>query len=308
MTWVFRVGNQTLRITASNAAEALRRAKIVFPGQTISGVREGGQSGDANFRLINPSYIDAQNNPVYTAESTTGDPTGARASDFTRDTFTTADPARDTGDGQLPTPEGLGPGAQPVLPAAFGGQLEQQSPFGAFSNFLGAYGLGSGTPHSAGRTFAESQFDPTLAAFRGQQLAQGIDVGSDFDRLPESMGNEFSRYISGGGWNPRQRLGESFRALQGAAPGVAGLAPGEGGFLQAALNPQSATEAFPVFDLARQLQSSRISPLVSRFFRQEAPDKAFDRFAAQRAGAGIGGGLNALDFARQQYGLGQLGF
>ncbi len=97
MTWVFRVGNQTLRITASNAAEALRRAKIVFPGQTISGVREGGQSGDANFRLINPSYIDAQNNPVYTAESTTGDPTGARASEFTGDTFTTADPARDTG-------------------------------------------------------------------------------------------------------------------------------------------------------------------------------------------------------------------
>ena len=209
---------------------------------------------------------------------------------------------------KLPTPEDLGPAGQPVLPAAFGGQLEQQSPFGAFSNFLGAYGLGSGTPRSAGRTFAESQFDPTLAAFRGQQLAQGIDVGSDFDRLPESMGNEFSRYISGGGWNPRQRLGDSWRALQAAAPGVAGLAPGEGGFLQAALNPQSATEAFPVFDLARQLQSSRISPLVSRFFRQEAPDKAFDRFAAQRAGAGIGGGLNALDFARQQYGLGQLGF
>ncbi len=197
---------------------------------------------------------------------------------------------------------------QPVTPATFGGQLEQQSPFGAFTNFLGAYGLGSDDPRSAARTFAEAQYDPTLAAFRGQQLAQGIDVGTDFDRLPESMGNEFASYAAQGGWNPRQRLADSWRALQAAAPGVAGLAPGEGGFLQAALNPQSATEAFPVFDLARNLQSSRISPLVGRFFQQEDPSRVFARFAAQRAGAGIGGGLNALDFARQQYGLGQLGF
>lgn len=197
--------------------------------------------------------------------------------------------------GQLPTPADLGPGALPVTPAVPGGQLELQSPFGAFTNFLGRFqGLGSGDPRSAARTFAESQFNPLRSAFGGQQLATGIDPSA------EGFGNEFTQFLNQGGINPRQRLGEAFSALQGAAGGA-----DPSGFLGRALNAQNVGESAEIFNLARNLQSSRISPLISSRFGQPSNEELFGRFAAGRQ---AGGGLNALDFARQSFGLGQLGF
>ena len=192
-------------------------------------------------------------------------------------------------------PGSLGPGPAQVQPAAAMGNLELQSPFGAFTNFLSRFaGLGSGDPRSAARTFAESQFSPLRAAFGGQQLATGIDPAA------EGFGNEFAQFLNQGGINPRQRLGDAFRSLQTAAPGA-----DPQGFLGQALNAQTANEAAEIFNLARNLQGSRISPLISSRFSQPTNEELFGRFAGGRQ---AGSGLNALDFARRQFGLGQLGF
>ena len=220
MTWVFRVGNQTLRITASNAAEALRRAKIVFPGQTISGVREGGQSGDANFRLINPSYIDAQNNPVYTAESTTGDLTGARAPEFTRDTFTTADPARDTG-GMGGNGGGNGSGgyvaptvADPLL-STDPSYSDESQPFAAFTRGLRQAGLP--TAGFLGDRF-RSQYDP-LRSLSTASLAAGTSPlgprAGDWEQFAEQFGG--NRQAS------RQLAADTLRSLFRRGGGEAGI-------------------------------------------------------------------------------------
>ena len=207
-------------------------------------------------------------------------------------------------DGRLPTPEDLGPRAQTVTPAAFGGQLEQQAPFGAFSNYLGAYGLGSSDPRSAARTFAESQYNPLRSAFAGQQLLQPIQEGDP------NQGNEFASFLAQGGINPRKRLGDAFRGLQSAA-GQSTLDPGS--IFADALDAQTGGEggeAVDIFNLARQIQRSSYSPLISGRFTGQSNDELFNRFAAQRARAGTvgGGGQNTLDFARSQFGLGGLGF
>jgi|TARA_R110000751_G_scaffold49285_2_gene109801 hypothetical protein len=207
-------------------------------------------------------------------------------------------------DGNLPTVGDLGPGAQTVTPAAFGGQLEQQAPFGAFSNYLGAYGLGSSDPRSAARTFAESQYNPLRSAFAGQQLLQPIQEGDP------NQGNEFASFLAQGGINPRKRLGDAFRGLQSAA-GQSTLDPGS--IFADALDAQTGGEggeAVDIFNLARQIQRSSYSPLISGRFTGQSNDELFNRFAAQRARAGTvgGGGQNTLDFARSQFGLGGLGF
>jgi hypothetical protein len=193
-----------------------------------------------------------------------------------------------------------------VLPAAVGGQLEQQAPFGAFTNFLGAFGLGPDTPRSAARTFAESQFDPLHAAFAGQQLLQPIQEGDP------NQGSEFASFLTQGGINPRQRLGDAFRGLQFAA-GQPGLDP-ESIFAKA-LNAQiggERGEASDIFNLARQIQRSSFSPLISGQFPGQSNRELFERFAAQRARAAASpssiSGLDTLGFARQQFGLGGLGF
>ena len=281
MIFVVKVGGQTLRIFASSAQEAAQRMATRFPGETIGTVREGGRSGDSNFRLISPTSVGPDGTPSFDPPGGAADPSDGAAGALEG--------------GQLPTPADLGPGAQPVTPAVPGGQLELQSPFGAFTNFLGRFtGLGSDDPRSAARTFAESQFSPLRAAFGGQQLATGIDPAA------EGFGNEFAQFLNQGGINPRQRLGDAFRSLQTAAPGA-----DPQGFLGQALNAQTANEAAEIFNLARNLQGSRISPLISSRFSQPTNEELFGRFAGGRQ---AGSGLNALDFARRQFGLGQLGF
>jgi hypothetical protein len=308
MTWVFRVGNQTLRITASNAAEALRRAQIVFPGQTIGAVREGGQSGDANFRLINPSYIDAQNNPVYTAESTTGDPTGARASEFTGDTFTTADPARATGSddgfaqftkigdttntGEAARIAALLANTPSIDPTLAGSLNERQRLGGIFRNFATDQGL---NPTGLASSAVSQRFNPAFAAQTiGQQLAgQGFQSGL----APGAVNQDFRGFLdaSGGFGNIDQTAGNVFeQLLSQSSPNLQN---------QQFLNPTVletgggfTNDARFILDLARQASRNRIGGAASFFGTpseaelntrfQTAPQANFAQFAADALGAG----------------------
>jgi len=268
MTWVFRVGNQTLRITASNAAEALRRAKIVFPGQTISGVREGGQSGDANFRLINPSYIDAQNNPVYTAESTTGDPTGARAPEFTRDTFTTADPTMQQG----PIDETRTVGDRNVLSEeAFGG-------IPAFQRGLRERGTPTGIGSGAFGRFLSGRFNPAAATFLGQTALDPSMGGG-----PEAFTN-FVRNT--GGLNLGQTAQDVFSGLLNLQRGGdVSAAPVEA---QRFLNPTEFAD-FQLFgDLAGEAARGRLGGFAASQLLPSSADLA-NQFLAGPTSAQTGG-------------------
>tara|TARA_R110000823_G_scaffold253499_1_gene375941 strand:- start:253 stop:1113 length:861 start_codon:yes stop_codon:yes gene_type:complete len=273
MTWVFRVGNQTLRITASNAAEALRRAKIVFPGQTISGVREGGQSGDANFRLINPSYIDAQNNPVYTAESTTGDPTGARAPEFTRDTFTTADPTMQQG----PIDETLSVGDRSVL---FPATLNEEA-FGgipAFQRGLRERGTPTGIGSGAFGRFLSGRFNPAAATFLGQTALDPSMGGG-----PEAFTN-FVRNT--GGLNLGQTAQDVFSGLLNLQRGGdVSAAPVEA---QRFLNPTEFAD-FQLFgDLAGEAARGRLGGFAASQLLPSSADLA-NQFLAGPTSAQTGG-------------------
>lgn len=283
MDFVVTINGRTYIIFAPNESEAQRRAaqRAGVGAGSVEIVRQGGQAGDAQLERLQPTTrLNVFEQAAQGADATLDTPPV---------TSTPIEPRNFAGNF---------PGDMvPVFPAqGLGGQLEQQTPFGTFSNFLGAYGLGGDDPRSAARTFAESQFNPMFAAFGGQQIAQGIDPAA------EGIGNEFSNFLRSGGWNPRQRLGESFRQLQGAA-GNPNLDPES--FLAKALNAQTVGESKAIFDLAEQLQQSRISPLIGRYFQSDSPETSFARFAAQRA---RGSSQNALDFARERYGLGGLGF
>ena len=332
MTWVFRVGNQTLRITASNAAEALRRARIVFPGQTISEVREGGRSGDANFRLINPSYIDAQNNPVYTAESTTGDLTGARAPEFTRDTYTTADPARDTGGmggngdggqdsaGYVPPPIGEDvPGADISGTSMFASFLrnlrERNVPTGLASTLLERQSYPSQQTFLAENELANlrrgiglenvelaRQFDPETANATYEQFLRGLQPG--FAGIGKRTRDAFSQFA-----DLARRATQGGPRMMGGASGIGGLTDLEQiAGLQYA-RPDFETEegkdtANMLSDLARQAAISGFNPIVGqRLFGGSAysPGRLQADFLSQQGTAGLPSS-NFADFLRQRFG------
>lgn len=285
MLFVFTVGNQTLQIFAANAAEALRRAQIVFPGQNISGLREGGQAGDANFRLISPTSFDAQGNPIYTAESATGDPTGAVTG------------TQGTADGsQVVTAQPQPTGELPPLPPVTTPGLETQSQRGAFQDFLGQ--LGAGGVGLAG-DFAQGQFNPAASAFAAQQQA-GLTPG-----VPEE--SQFSDFLTrAGGFGSQQLanraigdIGNQVRSRQGGG----GIDPGSR--LGLLLNPETERQANELFGLSRI--ANPISPLVRDLrdtLQRNQLDAVFGEFARSRAGGAAGNfaqflggrGFGGLDF------------
>jgi len=283
---------------AGSTGSAIFRAKQWFPSLNPSEFNARGEtSGDGGILFIeNGVNLDSERPNIIKA-SGVGSGTWSRETDM-GGTGGTDGIFNALNDGRLPTLDNLGPGAQPVLPPSPGGALEQQAPFGAFTNFLGRYaGLGSDDPRSAARTFAESQFNPNLSAFQGRTLAEG---------LPEGVGqaNAFQSFLGegGGGFSPRQKLGDAFRSLQAAAPGADSQSD-----LGLMLNAQSEGEFEQLFNLASNLQASNTSPLVSRALRNSRGNnwENFNRFAAQRQ---AGGGQNALSYLRSQFGLGGLGF
>ena len=285
MIFVVTVGGQTVRIFADNAAQARERITSRFPGEPVTLVREGGRSGDANFRLISPTSFDPQGNPVYAPVGTPPPDDGGSGGGGGQDGSTLID-VPDVG-----------------TPAV---SLELQTPQGAFNRFLGGTaGLGINDPRSAARTFARGQFDPNLSAFLGSQLGGSIG-GEVFD--PEvslqdrpGFGDEFASFLrsGGGGFNPRQRLADAFRSV--SAP--RSTSPGPETFLGRALNPQTASEAQLIGQLGQNLQRSSVSPLLSRFFNPVGNEELFADF---RGGSPVGG--NFADFIRGRFGLGQLGF
>ena len=297
MRYVVKIGNTSIRMDSDGGTgTAIFRAKQWFPGLDPSEFSARQEtSADGRILFIDHSNLDSQKPNIYKASGLAqrwSSETDMGGTGGTGGIFNALN------DGRLPTPDNLGPGAQPVLPPSPGGALEQQAPFGAFTNFLGRYaGLGSDDPRSAARTFAESQFNPNLSAFQGRTLAEG---------LPEGVGqaNAFQSFLGegGGGFSPRQKLGDAFRSLQAAAPGADSQSD-----LGLALNAQNEGEFEQLFDLASNLQASNTSPLVSRAFRNSRGNnwENFNRFAAQRQ---AGGGQNALSYLRDKFGLGGLGF
>lgn len=299
--FVVGIGNTSVRIDAPSASIARLRAQQYYPGLhqanpgqfghtvRIAGDNDGGiqfiSPNDGSIEKYRTQIVGASG--LGTGYSRDRAPLGGSGGNGGGD-----------GDSGLFDFESFEKDAQPVLPPSPGGALEQQAPFGAFTNFLGRFtGLGRNDPRSAARTFAESQYSPNLSAFQGRTLAEG---------LPEGVGqaNAFQSFLNEGlgGFNPRQRIGDAFRSVQAAAPGADPQSD-----LGLALNAQKEEEFEQLFNLASNLQASRTSPLVSRAFQRSRGDnwENFNRFAAQRQ---AGGGQNALDYLRQQFGLGQLGF
>lgn len=273
MLFVFTVGNQTLRIFAANAAEAIRRAQQVFPGQNISGIREAGQSGDANFRLISPTSVDAQGTPTFTPETQVGtflgetvSPENVTLAEQFQDRITVADPRAVSNLNEVQRREGL------------------------FRNFALSQGL---NPTGIGATAVNQQFVPAQAAqVVGQQLAgQGFQSGL----APGAVGTNFTDFLnaSGGFGNINQTAGNVFGALlsqsdpnlqnqQFLNPDV--LGPG-GSFTN---------DANFILQLARASARNRIGGIAAQFGLpsneqlqtqfQAAPQQNFAQFAASALG------------------------
>ena len=313
MTWVFRVGNQTLRITASNAAEALRRAKIVFPGQTISGVRQGGQSGDANFRLISPSSIDAQNNPVYTAAGQVTPTYEQEKQEFQQ---------QQQQQQQVPPPIGQDvPGAD----------LSGTSMFASFLRNLRERNV----PTGLASTLLERQYNPAQQTFLAENELANLRRGYEADLMnveearkfdPATANATFEQFLGGlqpgfAGIGGRTRDAFSQfadlarRATQGG-PLMTGGASGMGGLtdleriagLQYA-RPDFETEqgkdtANMLSNLARQSAISGFNPIVGqRLFGGSAynPGRLQADFLSQQGTAGLPSS-NFADFLRQRFG------
>jgi|TARA_R110000823_G_C15861001_1_gene493170 hypothetical protein len=264
MTWVIRVGNQTLRIFAANASEARQRMAERFPGETISSIRQGGRSGDANFRLISPTSVDADGNPFY----------GPKGQEPPSPQANGGGMGGNGGGGFAgPNPDDIGTGITIQAPIRPG--LEQQSMRGAFQEFLrGTSGVG---PNPLLANFAQGQFNPARAAFAAQQQA---GLTPDVDEA-----SQFQDFLSrAGGFGNRQLASRAIQDIAGAlqGQGSGGLAGQER--LMQLIDPETENQAAELFGLAQM--TNTISPLVRDLRNTLAgnqQDAVFGEYARQRA-------------------------
>lgn len=264
MTWVIRVGNQTLRIFAANASEARQRMAERFPGETISSIRQGGRSGDANFRLISPTLVDADGNPFY----------GPKGQEPPSPQANGGGMGGNGGGGFAgPNPDDIGTGITIQAPIRPG--LEQQSMRGAFQEFLrGTSGVG---PNPLLANFAQGQFNPARAAFAAQQQA---GLTPDVDEA-----SQFQDFLSrAGGFGNRQLASRAIQDIAGAlqGQGSGGLAGQER--LMQLIDPETENQAAELFGLAQM--TNTISPLVRDLRNTLAgnqQDAVFGEYARQRA-------------------------
>ena len=264
MTWVIRVGNQTLRIFAANASEARQRMAERFPGETISSIRQGGRSGDANFRLISPTSVDADGNPFY----------GPKGQEPPSPQANGGGMGGNGGGGFAgPNPDDIGTGITIQAPIRPG--LEQQSMRGAFQEFLrGTSGVG---PNPLLANFAQGQFNPARAALAAQQQA---GLTPDVDEA-----SQFQDFLSrAGGFGNRQLASRAIQDIAGAlqGQGSGGLAGQER--LMQLIDPETENQAAELFGLAQM--TNTISPLVRDLRNTLAgnqQDAVFGEYARQRA-------------------------
>ena len=264
MTWVIRVGNQTLRIFAANASEARQRMAERFPGETISSIRQGGRSGDANFRLISPTSVEADGNPFY----------GPKGQEPPSPQANGGGMGGNGGGGFAgPNPDDIGTGITIQAPIRPG--LEQQSMRGAFQEFLrGTSGVG---PNPLLANFAQGQFNPARAAFAAQQQA---GLTPDVDEA-----SQFQDFLSrAGGFGNRQLASRAIQDIAGAlqGQGSGGLAGQER--LMQLIDPETENQAAELFGLAQM--TNTISPLVRDLRNTLAgnqQDAVFGEYARQRA-------------------------
>ena len=280
MLFVFTVGGETLQIFAANRAQALQRAQAVYPGQNIEGLRESGQSGDANIRIISPTSVDGSGNPVFTPAGTSDVPLTDR-------------PRFDQPSGDV---QPSGQSGTLGLPP-----LEEQGLGAIFSQFLQDQGAASGINPLASN-FAQGQGPLAQQLFGAAQR-----IGGGFDGVPET--EQFQNFLSRTPNFGTQSLAST--ALTDISNAVrAGVTPGSE--MAAAFAPQNVAESADLGNLARTLAGRNVSPFIQRaFFARPGltNDALFNTFAASRDRGDTGG---FAQFLGSRFGLpnfqAQLGF
>ena len=312
MSWVIRVGNQTLRIFAATAAEARQRMAARFPGEAISSIRQGGRSGDANFRLISPTSVDADGNPFY-------GPKGQEPP-----------PVTDTGDDGVDGTTIIGEEGRGTVGGADieGAPLSEANRFASFLRNLGQRGFQQGT---LGRTIQERRYDPAQAAFFGEEALAGLQTP---DRTPgtfESFLTGAAPGLTGLGGRARSAFGSladlTSRAHQ-FSPQREGRIydtyddftdpEGRLGTISAFTNPDFANSNLgeQLANLALQSGRSSFAPIIAnQLYRSDRfrPSNLQAQFQAAQGtggmGANIAGGTpaqaqgNFVDFLRTRFGL-----